>query len=57
MRGERESSAGESDQSQSRVMEEKIRRLTGRIEVLERKKWREGKTSKVSQSTEEQTGT
>ena len=43
------------DQSQSRVMEEKIWRLTRRIESLERKKRREeGKTSKVSSSEREE---
>ena len=54
MRGEWERSAGESDQSQSWTMEEKIRRLTRRIEGLERRKRREDeKTSKGSFCSED----
>ena len=42
-------STGQSDQSQSWTMEEKIRRLTSRIEGLERRKRREeDRTSKGS---------
>ena len=54
MRGEWGSSAG-GDQSQSRVMEEKIRRLTRRTKGLERRKRREEeKTSRVSSSESEE---
>ena len=44
MREEGGSSAGESDQSQSRMTEEKIGRLTRRIEGLESRKSRDEET-------------